>query len=150
MDFGFLNNRITGTIEWYQQNTTDLLLGVNLPSTSGYSQSYLTNRGATRNRGLEFNVTTVNIAGDGLDKLSWSTDLNIFGNRNKIMNLGEGVEFDKDAGFFLGQDRYIIYSYEHDGLWQDTPEDRALAESFGYATSGANSVIGTVKIKTII
>ena len=147
MDFGFLNNRITGTIEWYQQNTTDLLLGVNLPSTSGYSQSYLTNRGATRNRGLEFNVTTVNIAGDGLDKLSWSTDLNIFGNRNKIMNLGEGVEFDKDAGFFLGQDRYIIYSYEHDGLWQDTPEDRALAESFGYATSGANSVIGTVKIK---
>ena len=39
------------------------------------------------------------------------------------MNLGEGVEFDKDAGFFLGQDRYIIYSYEHDGLWQDTPED---------------------------
>ena len=147
VDFGFLNNRITGTIEWYQQNTTDLLLGVNLPSTSGYSQSYLTNRGATRNRGLEFNVTTVNIAGDGLDKLSWSTDLNIFGNRNKIMNLGEGVEFDKDAGFFLGQDRYIIYSYEHDGLWQDTPEDRALAESFGYATSGANSVIGTVKIK---
>ncbi|WP_148345812.1 SusC/RagA family TonB-linked outer membrane protein [Bacteroides fluxus] len=147
IDFGFLNNRITGTIEWYQQNTTDLLLGVNLPSTSGYSQSYLTNRGATRNRGLEFNVTTVNIAGDGQDKLSWSTDLNIFGNRNKIMDLGEGVEYDKDAGFFLGQDRYVIYSYEHDGLWQDTPEDRALAESFGYATSGANSVIGTVKIK---
>ena len=69
------------------------------------------------------------------------------GNRNKIMDLGEGVEFDKDRGYFLGQDRYVIYSYEHDGLWQDTPEDRALAETFGYATSGANSVIGTVKIK---
>ena len=70
VDFGFLNNRITGTIEWYQQNTTDLLLGVNLPSTSGYSQSYLTNRGATRNRGLEFNVTTVNIAGDGCFRMN--------------------------------------------------------------------------------
>ena len=125
IDFGFWNNRITGSIEWYQQNTTDLLLPVNLPATSGYSQSYLTNLGRTRNRGLEFNITTVNIAGDGQKKLSWSTDLNIF----------------------VGEDRWVIYSYEYDGIWQDTPEDRALAESFGYSTSGNNSVIGTVRVK---
>lgn len=147
VDFGFWNNRITGSIEWYQQNTTDLLLPVNLPSTSGYSSSYLTNLGATRNRGIEFNVTTVNIAGDGQDRLSWETDLNIFGNRNTVMNLGEGVEYDKDQGLFVGQDRWVIYSLEADGLWQDTPEDRALAETFGYATSGPNSVIGSIKVK---
>lgn len=147
VDFGFLNNRISGSIEWYQQNTTDLLLPVNLPSTSGYSAQYLTNRGRTRNRGLEFNVTTINIAGDGNKKLSWSTDFNVFGNRNTIMDIGEGVEFDKGNNWFVGEDRWVIYSHEADGLWQDTPEDRMLAETFGYATSGKNSVIGTIKIK---
>ena len=147
IDFGFWNNRITGSIEWYQQNTTDLLLPVNLPATSGYSQSYLTNLGRTRNRGLEFNITTVNIAGDGQEKLSWSTDLNIFGNRNTVMDIGEGIPFDKDQNLFVGEDRWVIYSYEYDGIWQDTPEDRALAESFGYSTSGNNSVIGTVRVK---
>lgn len=147
VDFGFLNNRINGSIEWYQQNTTDLLLPVYLPTTSGYSGYYLTNLGKTRNRGLEFNVTTVNLTGDGKQTLSWSTDLNIYGNRNKVMNIGDGVEFDKSNNLFVGQERWVIFSYEEDGLWQDTPEDRALAESFGYATSGNNSVIGTVKVK---
>lgn len=147
IDYGFINNRLSGSIEFYRQHTTDLLLPVNLPGTSGYSSSYLTNRGATENRGIEFNITSVNIEGDGQERLSWSTDLNLFGNRNRITDLGPGVEYDKDAGYFVGQDKYVIYSYEYDGLWQDTPEDRALAESFGYATSGANSVIGTVRVK---
>ncbi len=147
IDFGFWNNRINGSIEWYQQNTSDLLLPVSLPSTSGYSSSYLTNLGKTRNRGIEFNVTTVNIMGDGQDRFSWETDLNIFGNRNTIMSIGEGIEADINNNWFVGQDHWVIYSLEADGLWQDTPEDRALAETFGYATSGPNSVIGTVKIK---
>lgn len=147
LDFGFLNNRITGTLEWYQQNTTDLLLPVNLPGTSGYSEIYLTNRGKTRNQGVEFNVTTINIAGDGNKKLSWSTDFNIFRNRNQIISIGDGIEFDKDNNWFVGEDINVIYSLEADGLWQDTPEDRTLAESFGYATSGVNSVIGTIKVK---
>lgn len=147
IDYGFLNNRISGSLEWYQQNTTDLLLPVALPSTSGYSEKYLTNRGATRNRGLEFNVTTINIAGDGNKSFQWSTDLNLFGNRNKIVSLGDGVEKDVAAGYFVNEDRYVIYSLEKDGLWQDTPEDKELAATFGYVTTGKNSVIGTVKVK---
>ena len=123
------------------------MLPVSLPVTSGYSQKYLTNLGKTRNRGIEFNVSVVNIAGDGQDKLSWSTDLNIFGNRNTVMDIGEGVPFDKDQNLFVGEDRWVILDYEYDGLWQDTPEDRALAESFGYSTSGNNSVIGTIRVK---
>ncbi|MDU1890096.1 MAG: TonB-dependent receptor [Dysgonomonas sp.] len=147
VDFGFLNNRLNGTIELYQQKTTDLLLEVNLPPTSGYTQSYMTNLGATRNRGIEFNISTVNLNGDGQKSLAWTTDFNIFANKNKIIDLGPGVERVTDKGFFLGEDRYVIYSLEADGLWQDTPEDRALAESYGYKTSGSTSVIGTIKVK---
>lgn len=147
VDFGFLSNRINGTLEVYQQNTKDLLLGVTLPVTSGYTEKYLTNIGATRNRGIEFNVSTINLDGDGKNKLSWNTDFNIFANRNKIKDLGDGVLKDESNNLYLGQDRWTILSLEADGLWQDTPEDRALAEQFGYATSGPGSVIGTVKIK---
>lgn len=149
LDFGFLSNRINGTIEVYKQKTTDLLLPVELPPTSGYTNSFLTNLGATENKGIEFNVTTINIDGNGKDKLSWITDFNIFANRQKITNLGDGVQsiVSSDNQFYLGRDKYAIFSLEADGLWQDTPEDRALAESFGYSTSGKTSVIGTVKIK---
>lgn len=147
IDFGVLSNRINGTLELYQQNTTDLLLPVSLPVTSGYSNSYLTNLGATRNKGIEFNISTVNINGDGQNKLLWTTDFNIFANRNKIVDLGEGVSKIPSESLYLGRDRWSILSLEEDGLWQDTPEDRALAATFGYATSGPTSVIGTVKVK---
>ncbi|MBF0576750.1 SusC/RagA family TonB-linked outer membrane protein [Dysgonomonas sp. GY617] len=147
IDFGFLSNRINGTLELYQQNTTDLLLPVKLPATSGYSSSYLTNLGATRNRGVEFNVSTVNINGDGQNKLLWTTDFNIFANRNKVVDLGEGVTQIPDENLYLGRDRWAILSLEADGIWQDTPEDRALAETFGYKVSGPTSVIGNVKVK---
>lgn len=147
IDFGFLENRITGTLEVYQQKTKDLLLKVSLPSTSGYSEAYLTNLGNTRNRGIEFNVSTVNLDGNGKDKLSWSTDFNIFTNRNKVTNLGDDVLKDEGNNLYLGKDRWVIYSLEADGLWQNTPEDIALAQSYGYQTTGSSSVIGTVKIK---
>ncbi|MDL2213448.1 TonB-dependent receptor [Bacteroides sp. OttesenSCG-928-E20] len=144
LDFGFLSNRITGTLEVYEQYTTDLLLNVKLPNTSGYNADYTDNVGETRNRGIELNVTTVNIAGDGKKRLRWITDFNIFGNRNKVMYLGEGVE--RYGDIWVGQPLGVIRDYEMNGMWQDTPEDRALAESFGYATSGGTSVIGTVKV----
>ncbi len=145
LDFGFLANRINGTVELYQQNTTDLLLSVDLPATSGYSNSYVTNIGEIRNRGIEFNVTTVNIAGDGDKTLRWSTDFNIFANRNKVIDLGKGVQ--KTNGLYLNQSKDIIYDYQLDGMWQDTPEDRALAQSYGYSVTGGTSVIGTLRLK---
>ena len=147
IDFGFLSNRINGTLEIYQQKTSDLLLPVSLPVTSGYSENYLTNLGNTRNRGIEFNVSTVNIDGNGNDKLLWNTDFNIYTNRNEVTFLGDGVLKDESNNLYLGEDRWVIYSLEADGLWQDTPEDIALAQSYGYLTSGPTSVIGTVKIK---
>ncbi len=147
LDFGFLNNRITGTFEAYRQLTTDLLLPVSLPPTSGYSSNYLTNLGETENKGLELNISTINIAGDGKKKLSWSTDFNIYGNRNKVVNLGDGVQSNSDQNLYLGKDRWAILSLEADGIWQDTPEDIALAKTFGYQTTGSTSVIGTIKVK---
>ncbi|HYH55114.1 MAG TPA: TonB-dependent receptor, partial [Anseongella sp.] len=60
IDFSVLKSRISGTVEFYQQNTSDLLMERQLPYTSGFG-SVLENVGATRNTGLEVTLSTLNI-----------------------------------------------------------------------------------------
>ena len=55
LDYSFLNGRISGALDYYSTNTTDLLLARNLPYTSGYT-SVFQNIGATKTSGMEFNV----------------------------------------------------------------------------------------------
>jgi outer membrane receptor protein involved in Fe transport len=57
-DFGFLNDRISGSLELYDTRTNDLLLNRLIPITSGYT-SILQNIGATRNRGIELTLTEI-------------------------------------------------------------------------------------------
>lgn len=82
IDFGFLNNRITGEIDYYIKNTSDLLLSANVPASSGFT-SILRNVGKLENKGIEFAINTVNLAG----KLSWNTNFNIAFNKNKVTDL---------------------------------------------------------------
>ncbi|MBP7497216.1 MAG: TonB-dependent receptor [Bacteroidales bacterium] len=82
LDYGLLNNRISGTFTYYYKKTTDMLLNVTLPSSSGYS-SILQNVGSMRNNGLEITLTTRNID----KKFKWTTDFNIAFNRNKVLDV---------------------------------------------------------------
>jgi hypothetical protein len=58
LDFGVLKNRLSGTIEYYIQNTKDVLLSVSLPATSGVG-SYMANIGKTQNQGVELSLNGV-------------------------------------------------------------------------------------------
>jgi TonB-dependent starch-binding outer membrane protein SusC len=88
LDYGFLNNRITGEIDYYIKNTNDLLLDVNVPSTSGYT-TVLRNVGELENRGFEFSITSYNFVGE----FNWSTSFNWSTNVNKMTNLdGQIIE----------------------------------------------------------
>ena len=60
IDFGFFKGRISGSIDLYLQQTTDLLMTRSLPSVSGFT-SIVQNVGATKNQGLEISLSTVNI-----------------------------------------------------------------------------------------
>ena len=82
IDFGFFDNRITGEIDYYIKNTSDLLLAVNTPATSGFT-SLVQNIGDLENKGWEFMINTVNLTGD----LTWNTNFNISFNKNKVTNL---------------------------------------------------------------
>ena len=60
LDFAFLRSRISGTFEFYNRETKDLIMNKTVPITSGYG-SVKANVGSVRNRGFEFTLNTVNI-----------------------------------------------------------------------------------------
>src|SRR5690606_23674333 len=58
LDFGILDDRITGSVEWYRQDSHDLLYDKSLPPTSGVPGRVVINEGQTRNTGMEFSLTS--------------------------------------------------------------------------------------------
>ena len=121
IDFGFLDNRITGNIEYYRTKTTDLLWDMVIPRVTGFS-SIKTNIGEIENSGFELYIQSTPYRSDDF---SWDFGLNFSTNKNKINKLlgydldGDGVEDDLVAsGLFIGESIGSIYHYEIDGIWQ--------------------------------
>lgn len=116
VDFGFLNNRITGSVDWYHQKTKDILLSVPLPPSNG-AGSTLKNLGRTEGKGLEVAVT-FEIARKPKG-FNWSVDATYFFNREKITQLTTPQEkANLGAGWFVGQPLSVIYDYKKLGIWQ--------------------------------
>ncbi|HEY0742992.1 MAG TPA: TonB-dependent receptor [Chryseosolibacter sp.] len=85
LDFGFLDNRFTLTVDYYVKNTRDLLNSVPLPSSQGYSFT-VQNIGKVQNKGFEFAVGAV--VADGPFK--WNIAANLSTNQNKVLTLYGG------------------------------------------------------------
>ncbi len=116
LDYGFLNQRISGSIDIYKANTSNVLVQRALPPTTGYS-SVWANIGGIENKGIEINLNTVNFKG----KFNWTTNFNFSLNRDKITKL-YGGENDNDLGnsWFVGESINAIYDYETaGGLWTE-------------------------------
>lgn len=128
LEFGVLNERVTGSVDVYLQNTDDLLLQRQLPFSSGFG-SVFENVGATRNRGVEFQVSTVNIQNSEEGGFRWTTDFNMAYNKTEIRRLFGGQEDDVGNEWFIGEPINVFYDYEKIGIWQQDQAD--LAESYG-------------------
>lgn len=117
LDFGLLEDRISGSIEYYHEHTNNLLYAVTLPPTSGVAGPFTTNLGDMQNWGMEFNVSATEIrsAGSGF---TWTTDLNLFFNRNKLLSLGKGGSRNIAEQLFPGYSMTSIYDYKKVGIWQ--------------------------------
>jgi TonB-dependent starch-binding outer membrane protein SusC len=123
LDFGILDNRISGAIEVYNQKTSDILLPVSLPPSNGASSTFL-NVGKTKGSGLEITINTVNIKTD--NGFTWSTDFNYFFNREEIVQLSTSTQRnDIGNGWFVGQPIAVIYDFKKIGIWQT--DDPGLA-----------------------
>ena len=120
LDFGFFNNRLSGSAEYYITKTNDILLGLGLPPTSGVG-SVTTNIGATENKGLEIALNGTIF--DDPDGFTWDVGVNLYTNKNEITSLASGQQRDENNLWFVGSPLNVIYDYERTGLWNESDPD---------------------------
>jgi hypothetical protein len=121
LDFTFLNNRLSGSLEYYVTNTKDILLRVNLPNTSGVG-SYMANIGESQNKGWELSLNGTIL--DNMNGWTWDAGVNFYGNKNKLVALASGKTGRDEANWwFVGYPINCIYDYQKIGLWNKTDED---------------------------
>ena len=152
VDLGFFKNRLTITAEAYYKETTDLLLEVQLPLSSGF-ETALKNIGSFSNQGFELTINSVNI--DNRD-FKWRSDFTFSFNRNKVLNLGDKSEFYFDANIFpskfnneilirVGQSTGIYYGYIEDQIINNQTEAANSPRQVGVGIPDINNN-GQVKI----
>jgi TonB-linked SusC/RagA family outer membrane protein len=124
LDFGFLKNRITGSIDVYDSKTKDLLYLQQLPTTSGGKQM-LNNVGKTRNSGIELSLKTINVQSANF---SWISNITYTRNKERIEYLPNGSDIANSL--IIGSPVNSFYDYQKTGIWQTA--DLALATSYGY------------------
>lgn len=118
LDFTIFNNRIQGTVDYYNSKTKDLLLNRIISSVQGFTR-VLQNIGKTANQGIEFGITSTNVKSKSV---TWTTNLNISRNKNKIVDLyGDGVD-DVANRWFIGKPIRVIYSLQYDGIFKSQDE----------------------------
>ena len=130
LDFGILDSRITGSIEWYKQNSYNLLYDKALPSSTGVSGRVVVNEGETENTGMEFSLSAEIIRPATPKGFSWTVDGNLSFNRNKVLALSDGHKIDEGRGFFVGHPINVIYNYEKIGIWQLNESGEAASYGF--------------------
>lgn len=122
IDFGVMNDRITGSIDLYDTRTKDLLLQRSLPPTSGVS-SIIENIGKTRNRGIEIALNAQIIR---KSDFNWNVGVNWFANKEEITELANGQTRDLVNRWFVGSPTRAFYDFEKIGIWQTSEAEEAL------------------------
>jgi len=143
LDFGFLNNRINGSIEWYLRKTRDLLSTVPVPAGSSTVNYLPQNIGEMENYGVEFNISAKPIV---TDDFTWTLSYNIGWNHNEITNL-DGNEFAVGGGFggtggncMIHREGYPAYSFN---LYQQVYDDAGKPIEGAYVDQNGDGVIDT-------
>ena len=133
VDFGFFDNRISGSVEYYNRLTKDLIMNKSIPTHLGYS-SVRDNVGSVRNQGFEIMLNTENIR---LKDFSWQTTFTLSYNKNEIVDLAfkedlgvysdrlKGMQGDYNNRWFIGQPVQLNWDLETIGVWQLGEEEAA-------------------------
>lgn len=128
LDYSLLKFRVTVTADYYIKRTTNLLVNVDLPRSTGFS-SGIQNIGEIENRGFELSVKTKNIV---KPKITWSTNFNISSNRNEVINIG-------------GADK-VIYGGDvpERGYSVQIKQGSSIGSFYGFVSKGIDPQTGNV------
>jgi TonB-linked SusC/RagA family outer membrane protein len=130
IEFGFFDNRLTGEVDYYQKNTSDLLLNVNIPTTTGFA-SVLRNLGTMYNKGVELSFNSRNFDGD----FKWSTSFNIAYNVNKVQDIDGQVITNGVQRAIEGEPIGVFFMQEFAGV------DPANGDALYYDSTGKTTSI---------
>lgn len=98
LDFGLFNGRLSGSVEYYDQNTDDLLFSVAVPAGTNLTNRVITNIGEVNNKGIEVALNGVVMNREGFQ---WNMGLNFTHNKNEIVTL-DGSDSEDFEGFLTG------------------------------------------------
>lgn len=125
IDYALADYKITGSIDFFNRNTSDQLFEKPLPSVVGFG-SVRTNLGSVRNRGVDFNLRTVNVA---KGNFKWESNLTLSLLKNEVTELPDFTEeiISGSIGTFINQFTIVregaplqsYYGYEIDGIFQE-------------------------------
>lgn len=125
IDLSLWNNRVSITADVYSNKSKKLLLAQTIPSSSGYTSQFQ-NIGATRNRGVETQISGTII---NAKEFTWGGSFNITFNKNKITSLGPNQQILRNSGWFssgnfpadyilkVGDEVGTMYGYVNDGYY---------------------------------
>lgn len=128
LDLTTFSNRLVFSFNYYNKHTSNLLINLPIPPTTGYEQ-YASNSGEVENQGFEFDLTTRILT----KKLQWKVNGNLSFNRNKVLNfdgtmqsfLGPSFSVVNSQPLHIAQVGYPIgsfYGYVIDGIYQTQEE----------------------------
>ncbi|MBC7892107.1 MAG: SusC/RagA family TonB-linked outer membrane protein, partial [Sphingobacteriaceae bacterium] len=139
LDASFFKGRLSFTADYYVKKTTDLLLSVSLPRSSGFA-SVTQNIGSVENKGLELSLNADVLTGP----LEWTASANFTTNRNRVLDLGPELQRfvgNTSSSIFpgvsgnaailrVGEPIGSFYGYQFDGIYQSQEEINAAAMKF--------------------
>jgi TonB-linked SusC/RagA family outer membrane protein len=150
LDFGVFDNRISGTVDYFISNTSDLLYRKSAPPSSVYP-SVLANIGETKGQGLEVSLNT--LVKKSKD-FSWDINWTYTTFKDEITKLSDGVttNISGTTGQIVGEAVSIYYDFEANGNWNVGEyatykadwEARHAGQTIGYVS--AYGAPGTIKI----
>ncbi|MCK9207906.1 MAG: SusC/RagA family TonB-linked outer membrane protein, partial [Salinivirgaceae bacterium] len=154
-DASFLQNRISLIFDGYIKNTTDMLVPMAVPITTGYSDIDVPfiNAGKIQNKGIEVTLSTTNIDRD----LKWSTDFTMSVNANKVISINDTIPMSTGsiglnynlALFEAGQPINVFYGFVTDGIFQTQEDvDRHAVQVSGNVPSSRTSP-GDIRFKDL-
>jgi len=135
LDISILNSRVNLSVDWYNNESSNLLIKNQIPTSTGYTHQFQ-NIGSIRNRGVELVLNTTNIR---TKDFTWTMDFNIAFNRSKVLDIyGDGetdnfiTEYESRMGFKIEKGKPLgqFFGLIYDGIY--TTDDFTQNADGGY------------------
>ncbi|WP_312991624.1 SusC/RagA family TonB-linked outer membrane protein [Chryseobacterium flavum] len=139
LDFGFFNNRITGTVEYFNKKSLDLIYAQPIPESTGFS-TITTNVGSLKNYGWEFLINSTNFK---KDKFVWTTSLNFSLIKNKITEMTQESFINGTKRWAVGRSAFDFYL----PVWAGVDSADGMGMWYLYEKDGNGNIVNTTTTK---